>query len=115
MSSAPGTGVGYVCFDRPDGLALPRRHERAPPPEGEASHARNQVRQRMFSDRRDAGRRLAARLMHLKGEAPLVLAIPRGGVAVAREVADALAAPLDMVLVRKIGAPWQPELAVGAV
>lgn len=69
----------------------------------------------MFRDRADAGRRLAARLLHLKDRRPVVLALPRGGVAVAFEIARLLAAPLDVVLVRKIGVPWQPELALGAV
>ncbi|MDX1649181.1 MAG: phosphoribosyltransferase [Myxococcota bacterium] len=69
----------------------------------------------MFTDRRDAGRRLAARLEHLRDRDPVVLALPRGGVPVAYEVARALAAPLDLVMVRKIGAPRQPELAVAAV
>ena len=69
----------------------------------------------MFKDRTDAGRRLAAELLRLKDRAPVVLGQPRGGVAVAYEVAEALDAPLDLVLVRKIGAPMQPELAVGAV
>jgi putative phosphoribosyl transferase len=68
-----------------------------------------------FDDRADAGRQLAARLRHLKDEDPLVLAIPRGGVPVGFEVARALRAPLDLVLVRKIGVPFQPELALGAV
>ena len=69
----------------------------------------------MFRDRKDAGERLAAKLMHLKDKQPVVLALPRGGVAVAFEIARLLAAPLDIVLVRKIGVPWQPELALGAV
>ncbi len=69
----------------------------------------------MFADRQDAGRRLAALLMHLKSEQPVVLALPRGGVPVGFEIATALQAPLDFVLVRKIGVPWQPELAVAAV
>lgn len=69
----------------------------------------------MFADRTEAGRRLAERLSHLKNEAPVVLALPRGGVPVGLEIARALAAPLDLVLVRKIGAPFQPELAIGAV
>jgi putative phosphoribosyl transferase len=68
-----------------------------------------------YDDRTDAGRQLAARLKKLELQDPLVLAIPRGGVPVGFEVAKALAAPLDLVLVRKIGAPHQPELAVGAV
>lgn len=68
-----------------------------------------------FRDRSEAGRCLAARLMPLQGEAPVVLALPRGGVAVGYEVARGLHAPLDLVLVRKIGAPHQPELAVGAI
>jgi putative phosphoribosyl transferase len=68
-----------------------------------------------FRDRADAGRRLADRLQHLKGQQPVVLALPRGGVPVGFEIAKALAAPLDLLLVRKIGLPWHPELAVGAV
>ncbi|HEU0217518.1 MAG TPA: phosphoribosyltransferase family protein [Xanthobacteraceae bacterium] len=69
----------------------------------------------MFPNRREAGRRLARRLRHLAPERPVVLALPRGGVPVAFEIAAALDAPLDLVLVRKIGVPWQPELALGAV
>ena len=68
-----------------------------------------------FADRSEAGRRLADKLLHLKNRQPLVLALPRGGVAVGFEIAGVLDAPLDIVLVRKIGAPWQPELALGAV
>ncbi|HTT92982.1 MAG TPA: phosphoribosyltransferase [Acidimicrobiales bacterium] len=68
-----------------------------------------------FADRRDAGRRLAARLRFLHGEDVVVLALPRGGVPVAFEVAQALDAPLDVVVVRKLGVPFQPELAMGAV
>lgn len=69
----------------------------------------------VFADRRDAGRRLAAALMHLGLAEPIVLALPRGGVPIGYEVARALDAPLDVVLVRKIGAPHQPELGIGAV
>lgn len=69
----------------------------------------------MFRDRKEAGERLAALLAHLKDQDPVVLALPRGGVAVGAAVAQALAAPLNVVLVRKIGVPWQPELALGAV
>jgi putative phosphoribosyl transferase len=68
-----------------------------------------------FADRAEAGRRLADKLLHLKDRQPVVLALPRGGVAVGFEIARALDAPLDVVLVRKIGVPWQPELALGAV
>jgi predicted phosphoribosyltransferase len=68
-----------------------------------------------FRDRVDAGRKLARALLHLKDEKPVVLALPRGGVPVAFEVAKALGAPLDVVLVGKIGAPGQPELGLGAV
>lgn len=68
-----------------------------------------------FADRSDAGRRLAGALAAYKGQAVVVFALPRGGVPVAAEVARALSAPLDLLLVRKIGAPMQPELAVGAV
>jgi len=68
-----------------------------------------------FEDRADAGRELAAAVLHLEDEQPIVLALPRGGVPVAFEVAGALSAPLDVVLVRKIGAPRQKELGLGAV
>jgi predicted phosphoribosyltransferase len=68
-----------------------------------------------FRDRQDAGRRLAARLRSYKNQHPVILALPRGGVPVAAEVAAELGAPLDLILVRKIGLPWQPELAMGAV
>jgi putative phosphoribosyl transferase len=69
----------------------------------------------MFANRRSAGRRLCRRLQHLRHENPVVLALPRGGVPVGFEIADGLDAALDIVLVRKIGVPWQPELALGAV
>jgi putative phosphoribosyl transferase len=69
----------------------------------------------IFRDRTDAGRRLATELVRFRDRDPVVLALVRGGVPVAYEVALALAAPLDIVLVRKIGAPFQPELALGAV
>ncbi len=68
-----------------------------------------------FRDRADAGRRLARALAAYKDQQPVVLALPRGGVTVAAEVAVALDAPLDLILVRKIGVPFQPELAMGAV
>ena len=69
----------------------------------------------LFRNRQDAGRRLARALSRYKSQHPVVLALPRGGVPVAAEVALALEAPLDLVLVRKIGLPYQPELAMGAV
>jgi putative phosphoribosyl transferase len=69
----------------------------------------------VFADRTEAGRQLAERLARFKTEQPLVLALPRGGVPVGFEVAQALDAPLHLILVRKIGAPMQPELAIGAV
>ena len=68
-----------------------------------------------FIDRADAGRRLAARLQHLRGDQVVVLGLPRGGVPVAYEVARALDAPLDVIVVRKLGVPFQPELAMGAI
>jgi putative phosphoribosyl transferase len=68
-----------------------------------------------FTDRRDAGKQLAARLTHYRDAAPIILALPRGGVPVAHEVARALRAPLDVLVVRKLGVPWQPELGFGAV
>jgi putative phosphoribosyl transferase len=68
-----------------------------------------------FLDRDDAGRRLAARVAELDLDDPVVLALPRGGVPVAAQVARALNAPLDVILVRKLGVPAQPELAMGAL
>lgn len=69
----------------------------------------------LFVDRRDAGRRLASELARFRQEQPLVIALPRGGVPVACEIARALSAPLDVLLVRKIGSPAQPEYGVGAI
>ncbi|MBV2359133.1 phosphoribosyltransferase [Thalassococcus sp. CAU 1522] len=69
----------------------------------------------IFVDRADAGRQLAAALPALSREDTVVTALPRGGVPVAAEICAARALPLDLVLVRKIGAPGQPELAIGAV
>jgi putative phosphoribosyl transferase len=68
-----------------------------------------------FRDRREAGRRLAERLSGLRAASPLVLGLPRGGVPVAFEVAQVLQAPLDILVVRKLGVPFQPELGMGAV
>ncbi|HET9148781.1 MAG TPA: phosphoribosyltransferase [Acetobacteraceae bacterium] len=68
-----------------------------------------------FADRREAGRRLAGALERLRDASPIVLALPRGGVPVGFEIAQALAAPLDVLLVRKIGAPGREELGIGAV
>jgi putative phosphoribosyl transferase len=68
-----------------------------------------------FIDRIDAGHQLAEALASYKKKKPVVLALPRGGVPVAAKVAEALDAPLDLILVRKIGVPFQPELAMGAV
>jgi len=70
---------------------------------------------RMFRDRADAGRRLAARLLGLREESPVILGLPRGGVPVALEVARALGAPLDVLVARKLGAPECPEYGLGAV
>ena len=68
-----------------------------------------------FKDRHDAGRKLAESLLGYIDQRPVILALPRGGVPVAAEVAAALEAPLDLILVRKVGVPTQPELAMGAV
>lgn len=68
-----------------------------------------------FADRGDAGRKLAAELLKRGFDAPLVFALPRGGVPVAAAVAEALGAPLDLILVRKIGAPRNSELALAAI
>jgi predicted phosphoribosyltransferase len=72
--------------------------------------------QRTFADRVDAGRALAKALEKRRGAADtIVLGLPRGGVPVAHEIAEALALPLDVLVVRKLGLPWQPELAMGAI
>jgi putative phosphoribosyl transferase len=70
---------------------------------------------RRFTDRPDAGRHLAAALRGYRGPDVVVLGLPRGGVPVAAEVARALGAPLDVLVVRKLGVPYQPELAFGAI
>jgi predicted phosphoribosyltransferase len=69
----------------------------------------------LFADRRDAGRQLARRLIALDDESPVVVALPRGGVPVAVEVAEALDAPLEILAVRKLGTPHNPEYGIGAV
>jgi putative phosphoribosyl transferase len=69
----------------------------------------------VFVDRMDAGRKLATKLLHLRGEPVVVLGLARGGVPVAFEVATALGAPLDVIVVRKLGVPFQPELGMGAI
>ncbi|MGE5156227.1 MAG: phosphoribosyltransferase family protein, partial [Betaproteobacteria bacterium] len=68
-----------------------------------------------FVDRVDAGRQLSSKVGHLRGPDLVVLGLPRGGVPVAFEVAQSLRAPLDVIVVRKLGAPEQPELAMGAI
>ena len=69
----------------------------------------------LFTDRTDAGRRLAQALGHLETRRPVVLGLPRGGVPVAFEVAQFLGAPLDVIVVRKLGVPYHPELGFGAI
>jgi putative phosphoribosyl transferase len=70
----------------------------------------------LFADRQEAGRALGAVLVSLRAEEPLLLALPRGGVPVARGIREVLGTgDLDLVLVRKLGVPWQPELAMGAI
>ncbi len=79
------------------------------------SSAETGARSEPFADRRDAGRQLAERLASLAGERVVVVALPRGGVPVAHEVAAALDAPLEILAVRKLGAPHNPEYGIGAV
>ena len=69
----------------------------------------------VFRDRQDAGKRLTAALEKYRGTNAIVLAVPRGGVVVGYEVATALGLPLDVIIPRKLGAPYQPELAIGAI
>ncbi|XHF15189.1 phosphoribosyltransferase family protein [Archangium gephyra] len=68
-----------------------------------------------FRDRGEAGRMLAERLKDMRGESPVVLALPRGGVPVGYEVARALGVPLEVLVARKLGVPWHPELGMGAI
>jgi predicted phosphoribosyltransferase len=75
----------------------------------------NEPRQIRFADRREAGRQLGRQLLSLAEEEPIVVALPRGGVPVADEVAIALGAPLEFLAVRKLGAPHNPEFGIGAV
>ncbi len=76
---------------------------------------RHEARHMIYENRSDAGKRLALELAKYEGQDPLILALPRGGLAVAAEIARAFDAPLDLILVRKLGVPLQPELAMGAV
>ncbi len=69
----------------------------------------------LFRNRHHAGTLLAERLEELRSESPVILGLPRGGVVVAEPVARSLAAPLDVIIVRKLGVPFQPELAMGAI
>jgi putative phosphoribosyl transferase len=69
----------------------------------------------IYTDRASAGRALGAELEHLRASEPLVLGLPRGGVPVAAAVRDVIGGDLDILLVRKLGVPWQPELAMGAI
>jgi len=69
----------------------------------------------LFPDRHDAGKQLAQQLLQRQYKSPFVMALPRGGVVVGYEVAKALNAPLDVLVVRKLGVPDQPELAMGAI
>jgi predicted phosphoribosyltransferase len=82
---------------------------------GRAAMWRTTTKPRLFYDRTDAGRRLAAKLLEYRDERPLVLALPRGGVVVGYEVARALDAPLDVIVARKVGAPGHRELGIGAI
>jgi putative phosphoribosyl transferase len=99
IGGAEGPGKEVRVVEEP---RLPSGRERA------------QGRRVRFSDRRDAGRQLAA-LLTGTGPDPVVLALPRGGVPVGFEIAASLPAPLDVIVVRKLGVPAQPELAMGAI
>jgi predicted phosphoribosyltransferase len=104
---------------RPDPTACARAlsHTRPDRPGGAAAGSRTLARADLtrFADRRAAGRALGERLALHPPADPVVLGLPRGGVIVAAEVAAALHAPLDVLVVRKLGLPWQPELAMGAI
>lgn len=89
------------------------RHLKAQPASAAAADRSNA--EVFFTDRAEAGRRLAARLMKYRRQDPVVVALPRGGVPVAAEVARALDAPLEVMVARKLGAPGEPELGIGAL
>ncbi len=92
------------------------RHDADDADDADDAVLRGRRRGSLFTDRRDAGRRLARRLAHLAGTPDLVVVgLPRGGVPVAAEVARVLGAPLDVIVVRKLGVPFQPELGMGAI
>lgn len=91
---------------------MPRTPPRFAPPPRDAMPAATEL---PFADRSEAAMRLAAALAHLHATHPLVLAIPRGAVPMGRIIADALGGELDVVLVRKLGAPFHAEFAVGAI
>lgn len=80
-----------------------------------ADNERGMEEDTVFTDRTDAGLRLARRLRHLRSPDVAVVGLPRGGVPVALEVARELAVPLDVIIVRKLGVPFRPELAMGAI
>ncbi len=105
----PARPARTTACHRPEGDHGPWRHR-----PGREEACREGV-VMVFADRDEAGRRLAARLGHLRGEPVVVLGLPRGGVPVAFQVARALGAPLDVIIVRKLGVPFQPELGMGAV
>lgn len=94
---------------RPPGFMKSLLTATRPPPRGDVA---TMV---IFTDRSDAGRRLGLQLEYLRGQEVVVLGLPRGGVPVAFEVAKVLQAPLDIIAVRKLGVPAQPELAMGAI
>jgi predicted phosphoribosyltransferase/dienelactone hydrolase len=107
-------GAGHL-FEEPGTLEQVTRHARDWFKAFLAARQAKHTADLPFADRIEAGRHLAHALLHLKDKKPIVLALPRGGVPVAFEIAQALDAPLDVALVRKVGAPGQPELGIGAV
>lgn len=107
----PRTGTSLSILFAPT-KRCPRRSTRGERKETDSGKVPSNMR---FEDRRDAGKQLARRLEHFADGSTVVLAIPRGGVPVGLEVARSLAVPLDVILVRKLGVPWQSELAFGAI
>jgi putative phosphoribosyl transferase len=116
MRRRPGSWQETGDGGSPEEVGGRQARFRLPPPAREVLLApilrRRLVR---FTDRHEAGQLLAERLLTFKEQRPVVLALPRGGVPTGFEIARHLAAPLDLVLVRKIGAPDREELAIGAI
>src|ERR671931_98225 len=120
VPSFPARNSGYTCVEYPPCLRGMERPFPIGQRHGDGRRGIGEVARKglsmFFRDRKDAGKQLAEKLLHYRYRADaIVLGLPRGGVTVAYEIARALHCPLDILIVRKIGFPGNPELAAGAV